>query len=401
MFTKAEIQSIDYTSNTCLVRIPLFENAASDFPVVVEAQIACEPGIHSGYMKGDKVWVNFETDLPDKPVVVGKMYLGVKNEQKATGGSVQASTLTVENVATLPAETTFTGIEKYNSIKKIQDKLLNLDAGRGDGSQNRTFLTELTFSSESQEHKIHIAGERDKFNGGASLGTTIASWDGDKGTFVITSTRLPLANELYYTAGVKLRKADLENKQTLTMAYTIVGVKELCSIGLCVVTNNNTKIQYVYKTTVGSNADVLTLDLTNILPKIKDADYENLYLAISLYPKKNSCSCAISGIYTSEISTGSSYSMYLNTNNYYGIGANNTVANLLQNIEVAGNRLPVKVFIEKDNTKAFYIALLSYYDTTKLVYLEKLGSEFEDPCILSLEDDNYVVSCKSRDITRV
>jgi hypothetical protein len=55
MLAIAEIQSIDYNSNSCTVRLPVYETVMSEFPAVVTAKFVSLPGIFNGYLVGDAV----------------------------------------------------------------------------------------------------------------------------------------------------------------------------------------------------------------------------------------------------------------------------------------------------------------------------------------------------------
>jgi hypothetical protein len=55
MITTAEIQTINYNANDCTVRLPVFENASSEFPAIVTAKFISLPGIFNGYLVGDTV----------------------------------------------------------------------------------------------------------------------------------------------------------------------------------------------------------------------------------------------------------------------------------------------------------------------------------------------------------
>ena len=69
MVTAAEIQSIDFTSNSCVVRIPFFETVNTIDPFTLEAKICIPPGIYNGYQVGDTVWVDFIDDINKKSTI--------------------------------------------------------------------------------------------------------------------------------------------------------------------------------------------------------------------------------------------------------------------------------------------------------------------------------------------
>lgn len=53
--TTAEIVSIDYNSNSCSVRVPLFENLDIGSQAIMNAKISVQPGSFNSYKQGDMV----------------------------------------------------------------------------------------------------------------------------------------------------------------------------------------------------------------------------------------------------------------------------------------------------------------------------------------------------------
>ena len=138
MLTKGIIKSIDYTGNTCKVRMPLFENGNSESEVIAEATISTLPGAYNGFKENDVVLVGFENNEIDEPVVLGKLYLGVNEESKDGRGTINCDSIIAENGATIPITTKLTfdrndskyaqvqgSYENYESIKDIIDALQN------------------------------------------------------------------------------------------------------------------------------------------------------------------------------------------------------------------------------------------------------------------------------------
>ena len=108
MVVKGIIKSIDYTGNTCMVRIPLFENAATNNEVAMKAIIATTPGIYNGYKEGDVVIVTFENNEIDMPIVLGKLYLGVTAEKADPRGAINCDTITSATPISIPIDTKLT-----------------------------------------------------------------------------------------------------------------------------------------------------------------------------------------------------------------------------------------------------------------------------------------------------
>lgn len=121
MITKAEIISINGAGNRCIVRMPLFETAASSAPVTAEALVSIPPGIFNNLAVKDVVFVAFEENAIEKPIIVGKLYRGAPSESKVRGGAGIFDTLKVNTSATIPASTLF----EYPATIKSEYKELN------------------------------------------------------------------------------------------------------------------------------------------------------------------------------------------------------------------------------------------------------------------------------------
>ena len=131
MITEAEIQSIDYASNSCVVRIPFFETLNTAQDVVLPSRFAIQPGIYSGYKVGDVVWVAFEDGQAKNPIIIGKVFKGTTDEA-SSGGAISCSSLLVSKVASIPDGTVIqTSDSNFDSIKKIIEKIKNLQIACG------------------------------------------------------------------------------------------------------------------------------------------------------------------------------------------------------------------------------------------------------------------------------
>lgn len=132
MIVKGLIKSIDFSDNSCKVRIPLFETAASTGEVVLKATMLVQPGMYNGFIEGDVVFVDFENDDLGQPIIIGKLYLGAAQEAAATAHSaLSVSNLEVTSKATLPIDTKIVvedigstvpvenGITSYRTISDI------------------------------------------------------------------------------------------------------------------------------------------------------------------------------------------------------------------------------------------------------------------------------------------
>lgn len=129
MITKAIIQSINTAGNKCIVRMPLFETAGSSNIVEAEALVSITPGLFNNLFVGDVVFVAFEENALEKPIILGKLFKGVGFENETTGGASIVNSLRVKSSATIPATTMFDfkvtkdNYKDINTPKKMADYL--------------------------------------------------------------------------------------------------------------------------------------------------------------------------------------------------------------------------------------------------------------------------------------
>lgn len=107
MVTKAIVRSINGPANRCIVRMPLFESTSSSAPVEAEALVSITPGLFNNLVVGDVVYVAFEENAIEKPIIIGKLFRGVSNENNVQGGAGILDTLHVRTAATIPCTTLF------------------------------------------------------------------------------------------------------------------------------------------------------------------------------------------------------------------------------------------------------------------------------------------------------
>ena len=158
MLTKAIIQSIDYTKNMCRVRIPLFENAARNVNIIeADAQINIVPGIYNSYNTGDIVFIGFEENKMELPVILGKLFVSASTEASSHRGNVSGNSLSITDTAQLPYSTVFnydkisqnSSIYKdLNTPKKLADGILNLQRSQVQKYQTiiKILINEITYS---------------------------------------------------------------------------------------------------------------------------------------------------------------------------------------------------------------------------------------------------------------
>lgn len=132
MITKAEILSIDWTTNLCKIRIPIFEGPGNVDPAVFTAVMNVPPGIHSGYAAGDIVLVGFADNSMNKPIVLGKLWLGPAGEALSSQedlGWVSCKNFEVESTGTasLPSAANITFTTKFQQKATLNDLINRID----------------------------------------------------------------------------------------------------------------------------------------------------------------------------------------------------------------------------------------------------------------------------------
>lgn len=135
MITKAVIQSINPAGNRCIVRMPLFETAANPNPVEAEALVNIAPGLFNSLAVNDIVFVAFEENALEKPIILGKLFRGGNIEGNIRGGGGVLDSLKVRSTAALPASTLYTfptaiqnNYKDINTPKKIADYIKWLES---------------------------------------------------------------------------------------------------------------------------------------------------------------------------------------------------------------------------------------------------------------------------------
>lgn len=135
MITKAIIKSINGARNKCMVRVPLFETADSSGPVVVEALVNIPPGIFNNLFVGDVVFIGFEENALEKPIILGKLFKGMGYEKDTKGGVGIIDSLLVHTESSSPAATTWyryapeygDTYDNFESAKEVADYILWLE----------------------------------------------------------------------------------------------------------------------------------------------------------------------------------------------------------------------------------------------------------------------------------
>lgn len=125
MITKGYIVEILRENNKFNVRIPFFETASmrsfdeKSSSVIYESTLCYQPGNLNSYNVGDCVFVGFEDNQLEKPIILGKLYLG--EEKKATNYQF-ASSLKVEEKTILPNDTKIGDIHLSVILEALRNK---------------------------------------------------------------------------------------------------------------------------------------------------------------------------------------------------------------------------------------------------------------------------------------
>lgn len=121
MVTKAVIRFINGAGNRCIVEMPLFRTSSASAPVTAEALVSITPGMFGNLEVGDVVFIAFEENALEKPIIIGKLFTNAGNEGSIRSGAGVLDTLKVNSDATIPSSTLFvfppTTKNEYKDLK--------------------------------------------------------------------------------------------------------------------------------------------------------------------------------------------------------------------------------------------------------------------------------------------
>lgn len=114
--------------------MPLFKSASDLSDIHATALVNITPGIYSNLAVNDVVFVAFEENALEKPIILGKLFTGATKESNIDGGMGIFDAIKVNSSATLPSTTNFSfpaiTQNEYKNLKtpkKIADYILWLE----------------------------------------------------------------------------------------------------------------------------------------------------------------------------------------------------------------------------------------------------------------------------------
>lgn len=149
MITKGIVEQIDRNNPyTAKVRIPVFNKAqgvvgATPTNQLYTASICCLPNCNPNIKVGDVVYVSFEDNYIDKPIILGHLYNGVSNLNTTVGLKTDSVEATV--TARFPADT--------NIGNTTPNDFVNLQGTR---SQLQGQIDEIVSQYNSLDNKVDV-----------------------------------------------------------------------------------------------------------------------------------------------------------------------------------------------------------------------------------------------------
>jgi len=125
LITLGKVLEVLTEENKLRVRTPIFETSGNTAQVILVCSVCHDPGSLNGYKADDTVYVTFTDNDFTRPVVLGKLYLGLENEE---GSNFQkANALEVTQSAILPANTKIGDLD-FTDISGNLKKVAELDS---------------------------------------------------------------------------------------------------------------------------------------------------------------------------------------------------------------------------------------------------------------------------------
>jgi hypothetical protein len=103
--------------------------------IEADAQFSIVPGVYNSYKTGDIVFIGFEENKMELPVILGKLFVSASAEASAHLGNLSGNSLSITDTAQLPYSTIFSydKIAQNNALytnlntpKKLADSIIDL-----------------------------------------------------------------------------------------------------------------------------------------------------------------------------------------------------------------------------------------------------------------------------------
>jgi hypothetical protein len=133
--------------------------------IEADAQINIVPGIYNSYKTGDIVFIGFEENKMELPVILGKLFVSASTEAGSYRGNVSGNSLAITDTAQLPYSTLFDfskiaqNNKLYNDLntpKKLADSILNLQR-----SQVQKYQTIIKVSIDDTNYDLYLKTSND------------------------------------------------------------------------------------------------------------------------------------------------------------------------------------------------------------------------------------------------
>lgn len=293
MIVKGIIKSIDVQGNTCVVRMPSFETAGND-EIIATATVSNSPGSYNGYKVDDVVWVAFENDQLECPVIIGKLYLGIEAERADPRGTLNVVDSKISRTAEIPFDTKLgrnlePGMPKtlapFNSLNSIAN---NLSAAEVNIAQNdRDYGNRFRQTFEAIDGNKTLIDQTNEY-----IKNEVQSYDGDAFGWRLDtgkkdsednyirkpSWRVYAKGNSAYLAGAEIWLTYRDNKYFYVLKYngesdTSVEANITISDGNYFLDGIDTDIEYIENEV---NLHKITVDKNKVLA-VKLDDSENKY----------------------------------------------------------------------------------------------------------------------------
>ncbi len=111
--------------NIYKVRIPFLEDNTNN-EMVFNALLCNQPGIYRGYKEGDCVFISFENDKLDVPIILGKLFVDINDSDDGTAIYHVVNELNVTSKINLPSDTRI-GNYYAEDFSKLYQKVNSLN----------------------------------------------------------------------------------------------------------------------------------------------------------------------------------------------------------------------------------------------------------------------------------